>query len=691
MPFVHISDEPLAASVLTSDLFVLDRPGSPYATKSVTGTTLATFTTAAVVAAGQALTRVNDTNVTLTLGGSSATALLAATSLTLGWTGTLSVTRGGTGVGTQTSNGICYYDGTKITTSSSAIMSFVAGDIDLLLIHPSVSGTAYEILVTSSSCQYLMGYNTASTFQGICGTAATENYWTLSTKGLGLSVSASALWFGSTSNDDLSFYRNNTERLRLTTTGIYVPDVAYLSAASPTINAVGGASLIQSSVRLISAYSGAASANSSYFLGSGNDGGLLQLFGAGGTIASPTALTTNGRIGGLFGRGYAETGYSNAVAAIEYYAGATFTDTSTPTYMTFGTTASGATTRTERGKFTSAGIFGVVTGVSVGTSYYSTTPPSNGMIVQGLSGFGVSSVNSATQVQIAPGTNYHLYMAGTYAPVLAGFGAYDAVSCLPTFAPSSSSTDFSAYFRGIVCQPTCISPSTKTMTGVITCFYAGAQLASNAGTISNVYGYIYDGGSAATGTVTNAYGGYFQSPNHGTKRVAVWAQDLVVGAGYLATTPPSNGAIIEGSVGIGTSATPRAKLEVVGDIWTDWSDRFIGTVYQTGTAYKIGIGTTTGVRALDLIAMSSDTSQIRFWTGATPTVNMYMDHAGNVVLGQQTTLSTSATNGFTYVRVCDGAPTGAPTTFVGHVAMVYDATNNKIYFYNGSWRSAVLI
>lgn len=46
---------------------------------------------------GQALTKTDDTNVTLTLGGSPTTALLAATSLTLGWTGQLSVARGGTG------------------------------------------------------------------------------------------------------------------------------------------------------------------------------------------------------------------------------------------------------------------------------------------------------------------------------------------------------------------------------------------------------------------------------------------------------------------------------------------------------------------------------------------------------------------------------------------------------------------
>lgn len=45
-----------------------------------------------------ALTKTDDTNVTLTLGGTPATSLLAATSLTLGWTGVLSTARGGNSV-----------------------------------------------------------------------------------------------------------------------------------------------------------------------------------------------------------------------------------------------------------------------------------------------------------------------------------------------------------------------------------------------------------------------------------------------------------------------------------------------------------------------------------------------------------------------------------------------------------------
>lgn len=49
--------------------------------------------------AAAALTKTDDTNVTLTLGGAPTTALLTAASITLGWTGTLAVARGGTGLG----------------------------------------------------------------------------------------------------------------------------------------------------------------------------------------------------------------------------------------------------------------------------------------------------------------------------------------------------------------------------------------------------------------------------------------------------------------------------------------------------------------------------------------------------------------------------------------------------------------
>jgi len=69
-----------------------------------------------------ALTKTDDTNVTLTLGGTPATALLQATSLTLGWTGTLAATRGGTGASSYTIGDILYAN----TATTLAKLSDVA-------------------------------------------------------------------------------------------------------------------------------------------------------------------------------------------------------------------------------------------------------------------------------------------------------------------------------------------------------------------------------------------------------------------------------------------------------------------------------------------------------------------------------------------------------------------------------------
>lgn len=71
-----------------------------------------------------ALTEVNDTNVTMTLGGTPATALLQAVSMTLGWTGQLNISRGGTNASTIGANGtIAQSDGTKYTFTTATYPS----------------------------------------------------------------------------------------------------------------------------------------------------------------------------------------------------------------------------------------------------------------------------------------------------------------------------------------------------------------------------------------------------------------------------------------------------------------------------------------------------------------------------------------------------------------------------------------
>lgn len=60
---------------------------------------------------GYDLTEVDDTNVTITLGGTPVGSLLQAVSITVGWTGVLAVSRGGTGFGSYTIGDTLYADG----------------------------------------------------------------------------------------------------------------------------------------------------------------------------------------------------------------------------------------------------------------------------------------------------------------------------------------------------------------------------------------------------------------------------------------------------------------------------------------------------------------------------------------------------------------------------------------------------
>ena len=92
----------LGGSLTTSGAFT--------STFTMTGNTSVTYPTSGTLATTSqipsvtpaALTSTSDTNVTITLGGTPATALLQASSITMGWSGQLAVSRGGSGAASQT-------------------------------------------------------------------------------------------------------------------------------------------------------------------------------------------------------------------------------------------------------------------------------------------------------------------------------------------------------------------------------------------------------------------------------------------------------------------------------------------------------------------------------------------------------------------------------------------------------------
>lgn len=256
------------------------------------------------ITAQAALTRVNDTNVTLTLGGTPATSLLNAVSLTLGWSGQLSPTRGGTGASLTPDNGAIVYSnattlallgstataGKVLQSGSSAAPSWSTPT------YPSASGTAGKILradgtnnVYSTStfadtytASNLLYSNGANTVTGL----ATANTGVLTTDGSGVpSITARAAL---TKTDDTN--------ITLTLGG--TPTTALLAATSITAGWAGTLSTTRggtgTSAPTAHTLPVAEGASAFTFLGPLTNGQLL--IGSTGADPVPAAVTAGGGI-----------------------------------------------------------------------------------------------------------------------------------------------------------------------------------------------------------------------------------------------------------------------------------------------------------------------------------------------------------------------------------------------------------
>lgn len=152
--------------------------------------TLATFPTIQTVTPS-ALTKTNDTNITLTLGGTPATSLLQAVSLTLGWTGTLADSRiasASTWNAKQNAlsgTGFVKIFGTTISYDNSIyyLASNPSGYITSSALTPYLTtadaALTYFPIPTGTTSQYIRGDGSLSTLPSLTGyvpyTGATAN------------------------------------------------------------------------------------------------------------------------------------------------------------------------------------------------------------------------------------------------------------------------------------------------------------------------------------------------------------------------------------------------------------------------------------------------------------------------------------------------------------------------------------
>ena len=154
----------LAGNTTTTRLF-LAQTGTGAASAAPVWTNVA----AADVVSGAALTEVDDTNVTLTLGGTPTSALLKAVSLTLGWTGTLAQSRGGFGADISSVLQNRVYASPDGMAGSPAFRALVANDI------PSLSGLYLPLAGGTMSGDINLGNNELTNVNNITiGTATVD-------------------------------------------------------------------------------------------------------------------------------------------------------------------------------------------------------------------------------------------------------------------------------------------------------------------------------------------------------------------------------------------------------------------------------------------------------------------------------------------------------------------------------------
>lgn len=188
-----------------------------------------------------ALTKTDDTNVTMTLGGTPSTALLQATSMTLGWTGQLAVGRGGTGLSAITAHYLPIGNGTSaLTLLAPSATSGVP-----LISQGAAADPAYGTAVVAGGGT---GNTTFTAYSVLCaGTTATGAFQNVSGVGTAGQVlqsnGAGALPSWATIPGATSAALTATSDTNVTLTLGGAPTTALLTAASVTAGWSGQLSL----------------------------------------------------------------------------------------------------------------------------------------------------------------------------------------------------------------------------------------------------------------------------------------------------------------------------------------------------------------------------------------------------------------------------------------------------------------
>lgn len=240
-----------------------------------------------------------------------------------------------------------------------------------------------------------------------------------------------------------------------------------------------------------------------------------------------------------------------------------------------GSTTSVVGTLNQIGVSTLGGVSTVslTDGISLG-SFQTTTPPVGGILAPGQISTGNSHTDGRAQLYVdSTGDTYGAWVLGTMsltdpASTMAGILGEN------TFTPVANVTNFISQFAA--------GPSISVSLGHTAHFafgyFADLDTSSNVGTITNLAVFYASPGIPGVGTITNSYGGFFNTPADGAKRVALYADNLVIGdptavaptnaiavplgicAFQVFTTVPASATAVTASFGSIVLGTPKQNV-----------------------------------------------------------------------------------------------------------------------------------
>lgn len=455
------------------------------------------------IVSGSALTRTNDSNVTLTLGGTPATSLLAATSLTMGWTGTLSGARGGTGVVntgltiTLSSGGV----GKILTSDSSGNGAWQALTSSAVT---SLTGTANQVLVAGTSGTPQTGALTLTTPQDI-GTGSSVQHGKLG-------IAVSPTYYLDVQPTAVTQALNFAGIISSTGSGS-----ALYSVYAPTFNTT--------------AISSAAVIDITAIVSTGANT-ITNLYG----VRAHPINYSSGTITNAYNGYFQNPGNStNSVAlwAENQLIGASYVGINPPSngVLIQGNTSVGASSATSLFNVGTANAFQVTTAGNISTTGTLTTT--------GFAGVAVGVPSNST-----------LHVKGTQTS-----GSSWGILCDTIFNIAAGSIS-----AGIASQPNITNATTGSSQAFG--FYANAAITGASGAVITQAAQIYADAGASSGFVTNGYGGFFNTPAFGTTKTALFATNAAFGS-YTGLTPPSNGIMVSGNAGFGTSS-PSQAIQISG-------------------------------------------------------------------------------------------------------------------------------